>query len=66
MVKFKVLFGTPIGDDYWKEDVLLEGETDMTNEQIITFGKNKFGKTHNRFRVMIDDGKFPDFKKVVR
>lgn len=66
MGKIKVLFGTPIGDADWKEDVLLSGKTDLTNDEILSFAKNKFGGTHNRFRIMIDDGKFPDFTKVVR
>lgn len=66
MGKIKVLFGTPIGDEDWKEDVLLEGETNLTNEQILNFAKRKWGNSHNRFRVFIDDGKFPDFTKVVK
>ena len=65
MGKFKVLFGVKKGNPSWNEDVLLEGNTNLNNDKILKFAKNKY-KNYGKFRILIDDGKMPDFSKVVR
>ena len=42
MGKFKVLFGVKKGNPSWNEDVLLEGNTNLNNDKILKFAKNKY------------------------
>lgn len=65
--KEKVAYGTLIGEPDWKEEVLMEGFTDKSNDDILLHLKKNYGNKYNRFRIYIVDLSIkPDFTKTVR